>query len=438
MAWYNFWRKGSGDEQRETLTEQLWPGAYATYQSDTVRLFGLDSTGSNARRAFTIPAFWDAVTLIKGTMSKLPLNVYEDGEVREDHVNRLLAYSPCPGKTSIKVREAFWQDYLTEGRAFLRVERGANRMPLNLWPVPASMVQIERGEDLYLRYRVTLANGAIETIHEMDMIDIAWMPDPDDVGHSSPIQVHSDALGRAIYLNSYATNNFGGGGLPPYTIQGPVGTPDAMGRMTTEIEAAIKTAMSRNRRVFAMPPGYAIVPIAVSARDNQLVEQDRLNTVKVAQIFNLPPVFLQDLSQGTFNNTEQQSLIFVKHTIGPLCEKLEQELLLKLYGRQIRKPIQVRHNLDDVLRGDLQSRTQAFALGIQSGQYTINEVRAIEDRPPIEGGDELVLNSTLKPLELILDPPAPPMMAPGGGDDGDDDEGGMSPEDPAANNGDDV
>ena len=54
---------------------------------------------------------------------------------------------------------------------------------------------------------------------------------------------------------------------------------------------------------------------------------------QIARIYSLPPVFLQDLSDGTYSNTEQQDLHFVKHTLRRWIEQSEQEMNLKLFGR---------------------------------------------------------------------------------------------------------
>jgi phage portal protein BeeE len=42
----------------------------------------------------------------------------------------------------------------------------------------------------------------------------------------------------------------------------------------------------------------------------QLIELQRFSIEQVARIYSLPPVFLQDLTHGTFSNTEQQDLAF--------------------------------------------------------------------------------------------------------------------------------
>ena len=388
--------------------ESVGNGLVASTDVDgMLRLLGAEGDNVSIETGLSIPPLWCAVHFISQTLARLPLNVYLENEVHEDHVNKLLSMSPCPGQSSYQVREDFWRDYLTEGVAYLYIERDRQRRPVNLWPVEVSTVNARRVDGRIQYTIVNGSNGSNTTVDELDMVRLAWSLEPDRVGHRSPIIHHKHSLARARYLNEYAALNFAGGGLPPYIVQGPLGSPDATKRMTTEVTQTIKDAIGKKRRVMALPAGYQIEPLAQSARDNQLVEQDKLMTIKVAQIYMLPPVFLQDLTQGTFNNTEQQDLAYAKHTVASLAEKFEQELLLKLYGRLLRRKIAVRHNMDDLLRGDYTTRTRGHALSIQTGQLTPNEARALEDRPSETDGDDLLVQGALMKISDLGKEPEP-------------------------------
>src|SRR3546814_4504641 len=94
--------------------------------------------------------------------------------------------------------------------------------------------------------------------------------------------------------------------------------------------------------------------------------------LEIARAFQLPPVFLQDLSKGTFANTEQQDLFFVKHLIGQWAKRFEQQLNLKLFGQR-RTTRKVEHNLDGLMRGDFKARAEAVARLVQGGVYRSEE-----------------------------------------------------------------
>jgi len=56
---------------------------------------------------------------------------------------------------------------------------------------------------------------------------------------------------------------------------------------------------------------------------------------------------------------------------------------------------------DGVLRGDATVRSKNHSLAIQNGWKTPNDVRREEGLPPVEGGDELLINQALAPIDEL-------------------------------------
>ena len=105
---------------------------------------------------------------------------------------------------------------------------------------------------------------------------------------------------------------------------------------------------------------------------------------------------MQDLSNGTFSNTEQQDLQLVKHTIKRWCEQVEAELNLKLFGREATRYAEF--NLDGLMRGDFMSTMQGNAVGIQSGQITPEETRDKRNLSKKPGADQLFIQGATVPI----------------------------------------
>jgi hypothetical protein len=60
-------------------------------------------------------------------------------------------------------------------------------------------------------------------------------------------------------------------------------------------------------------------------------------------------------------------------------------------------------NVDGLLRGDFKSRMDGYALAIQWGLMTPNEVRRLMNLPPITGGDSRLQPLNMVPAERIMD-----------------------------------
>jgi hypothetical protein len=80
--------------------------------------------------------------------------------------------------------------------------------------------------------------------------------------------------------------------------------------------------------------------------------------------------------------------------------------------------VEIEFDVDAILRTDLDVRFTAYKEGIQSGFLTINEARAQEGYPNVEGGDEPMMQVQFRPLSVlavddpVVAPPGPAAPAP--------------------------
>ena len=142
----------------------------------------------------------------------------------------------------------------------------------------------------------------------------------------------------------------------------------------------------------------------MSNEDSQLMDIRNFQTEDIARIFRVPQHLIGYLQRSTNNNIEHQSIEFVKFTMGPWLrrweEAIERDLLLddRFY---------VKFNFDGLLRGDSASRTAFYREMVNTGIFSINECRELEDMNPIEGGDVHLVQGAMKPLDLIFVQPEP-------------------------------
>ena len=58
-------------------------------------------------------------------------------------------------------------------------------------------------------------------------------------------------------------------------------------------------------------------------------------------------------------------------------------------------------SLEGLLRADSEARAKLYASGAQNGWLTRNEIRRLENRPPVDGGDVLTAQSNLLPIDKL-------------------------------------
>ena len=103
-------------------------------------------------------------------------------------------------------------------------------------------------------------------------------------------------------------------------------------------------------------------------------------------MFNIPPHFLRDLERATFSNIEQQAIEFVVYTLRPWLVRWEQRLAVDLIPGEDRTIYYPHFSVEGLLRGDIQSRNQAYQIAKQNGWMNADEIRELEDMNPLPDG----------------------------------------------------
>lgn len=370
---------------------------------DLLALFGVIAGNAQLpavtiESALEVPAVFDAVGFLSRTLAALPLHQYRavNGEDQraDGDVQLLLNEAPNPEISSTDWRRHMWQQVFTGGRGVTWIERKGVK-PVALWPMDPSRTSVRRqgGRKIY-----RFDNKEYPAV---DVIDVTFMLRANLLNAYGPIAKGKKAIALAIAMNDFAGTFFAGGGVPPLALEGPMPQGvEGFKRAQADIKRAIDMAKKQGTPFFGMPPGHALKSIGIDPAKGQMTEARLFQIQEIARIYGLPPVFLQDLSKGTFSNTEQQDLQLVKHVISQWAKVFEEELNLKLFGQR-RRTRSVKHNLDGLQRGDFKSRTEGNARAIQTGQLTPNEVRALDNRGPKPNGDKLYIQGATVPLGTV-------------------------------------
>lgn len=400
----------------ETRSNSLENPSVALTDSNAFRLAfgdafkGFTDEEVNETTALGVPAIWDAVNFVSGAVASLPLHVYRNadgGPVKADGdpVYPLLAGTVNDDLlTSFQFRKWLMTRLMLEGRAVVWIERNKANRPMNLWPLDLSSLTIKRvdGRLVYERKR---KSGAVDVFAAAEVLDFVWMPAGDGISHVNPIRQHRNSIGLTIAAERYAATNFASGGIPPVVASMPAGSPAAMDRGATEINVRLKSLSKSKTPVLPLPTGVELKAIGLNHSEQQMIEARKFQITEVARIWNIPPSFLKDLSTGTFANTEQQDLAFVKHTLTQWLKMIEEELNAKLFGRKSTNYAEF--NLAGLLRGDFKTQMDGLRTGVFGGIYKPNEARAFLNLPAEDGGDRLLIQGATIPLTDAGKQPAP-------------------------------
>jgi phage portal protein BeeE len=141
---------------------------------------------------------------------------------------------------------------------------------------------------------------------------------------------------------------------------------------------------ARAHKTAIITGGASYKPTNVPNDQAQFLDSRRMAVEDVARAFNIPPHLLGLPGTNTYASVEQNNIAFVTHTLRPIAQKLEGALTALLSQETGKEAAFVKFSLDGLLRADVNSRTEAYARGLQSGYYKINDIRRFEDLEPIE------------------------------------------------------
>lgn len=199
----------------------------------------------------------------------------------------------------------------------------------------------------------------------------------------SPIERAALTIGIGLSSLQFGAQWFRDGGIP-----------SAMLRQTEEelTQTAAQLAKQRfldatrgNREPLVVGKGWEYQQIAVAAEESQFLETTKANVADVCRFFG---VFPEDIggSSGdsmTYANVESRNLQLYVRTLGPWVVRIERNLSRLRPNGQF-----VKFNIDALLRADSTTRVSVYDKAIRAGWLSVNEVRALEDRPGIgDGGD---------------------------------------------------
>src|SRR5579871_5324185 len=136
--------------------------------------------------------------------------------------------------------------------------------------------------------------------------------------------------------------------------------------------------------------------IGLTAQESQYIEARAFQLQDIARIFRIPEVLL-GISQGrssTYASAEQFFLAYTKYTLRPWCERIEQSAHRDLIAPS-ETDLFVRHDLNALMRADMQTRYASYASAINAGWMTRNECREAEHMVTLPG-----LDAPLQPLNM--------------------------------------
>lgn len=399
----------------EPFTGSL-PGVYVADAGVPLELANRDSIEKIWRSQ---PNLRKVVDFIARNVASVPLHVYErrgDVDRRRVHDGQLAAALKRPGNGVSPFR--FWHSVVSDALLYdrwavmvtvdkngrpglvqipswrLRLETDALRRVVRVWYWSGDLRDGEASQDGYRQV-------------PLDEVVFDYGYSPRDAG-TSPIETLRDILAESAEAVAYRREIWANGGRFDRYIHRPS---DATEWSKEARERFANSMRNRYARGGDNAGGLPLLEDGMDIRsssgftpqDAMDIEGRRLTSEEVAAAFHVAPE-LVGARQGNYSNVREYRQMLYRDSLGPYISANEGALNAQLVDRLDSRPdLYVEANVESKLRGDFIEQAQVKQSATGAPWLTRNEARALENRPPIRGGDALVT-----PLNVIVGGQASP------------------------------
>ena len=351
--------------------------------------------------ALNFSGWWCGVRIISETLASLPCVLYgrlPNGgkqKLRNDDRYRMVHDEPNDEMSAYTFFETGTSHLVSWGNAYDRVVRRGDNFPESLEIRLPDRVTVERRQsDGELMYRVSSPR---EEVDAADMLHVPAMGFDGLLGYS-PVSMARQSLGAALAAEQHAGAQFGNGAVP----NGVIVTPQ---RLKKEGREALRDdwnevhqGADKAGNIAVLHGGIEYKQVGMNNEDAQFLQSRKFSVEEIARWLRLPLHMLAHLENSSVRaNIEQQAIEFVVYCMAPWIKRWEQNLSRRLLRRNERSTMFFEFMADALMRGDMKSRYEAHAIGIQNGWRNVNEVKSMENENPIGPAGDVYLS----PLNMI-------------------------------------
>jgi HK97 family phage portal protein len=354
-----------------------------------------DDTHVSPETAARFSAVYRCWALIASTIGALPLHAYTGQRGQRQQYASLVTDNPHPEATPMEVVEYLVLNLLAYGNSVTWKARDNLGQVQELWPLQTDprKVDIRRekptddnpsGKVIELvdppegKDRIVTAglNGQVMHIPALALDGVKGLS---PIGHVARqgirVALAAERFGQRMFESGMLTSGY-------ISVDQALEEKDARRLQTRWAERT--SGAENNWQIPVLDSGGKFEAVGIPPDDAQFLDTRRFQVTDVARTYGVPPHMVGETDRSTSWGTgiEAQALGFVMFTLLQWTERIEQRWSKELLpeGRY------VKFTVAGLLRGDTKSRYEAYGRSVMGGWGIPDEIRDLEDQPPLPGG----------------------------------------------------
>ena len=398
--WQNIWTWLGGSGTARNAGDQIsGPMGYAAPSPVEV----------NEDSAMQLSAVWACVRLLSETVASLPVNVYrktpKGRELAPDHwLSLLMARKPNRYQTKVEFFETLMLNLALHGNAYAKITKVGGKIR-SLLPLMASQIETK-----------LLADGSVVHLYHADgNVDVL---SAESVWHvklygngivgKSPLAFGRNMFGIAQAAEQSVGKIYANGGKPSGVLSFDRLLTPAQRASVRENFATLTTGT--DDRLLVIEQGMKFDAVSMSPQDIELLASRKHQIDEIARWFGVPSILINQNEGSTTLGSSTAEIIsgFYKLNLRPYLERIEASVKTWLFTPEEANQYEFEFDFEGLLRSDLKSRLEGYRTAVAGTILTPNEVRRIEGWPRVDGGDVLLSQVNMTPIEKLG------QVAPGG------------------------
>lgn len=394
MAWYSTIAAYIGKGLRRLVGLQI-PDPMAS-NATTGKAVTFDS-------AMQVSAFWACVRLISETVASLPVVFYRvSGDTRKkDDTHSLwtvLALRPNRYQTRVDFFLTLVLNLVTRGNAYAQITRNGAGQIVSLLPLMSAQIETKLLSDGAVVHVYTGSEGvqvfASENVWHIKLFG-------NGIVGLSPLGYGANAVGIAIASEDRISAVFRNGAKPTGVLMVDAALNKAQ---RAEIRESFSDLAEGNTdSLIVLDKFMKYEQVSMSPQDIELLQSRRYQVEDIARFMGVPSVLINDTQSTTAWGSGIQQIIEGWYKLGlrPYLENIELSARIQLMTPGEWRQWEIELDFDALLRADMVARFEAYQKSINGSVHTPNECRGMEGLPPLPGGDRLLANGTMVPIDQV-------------------------------------
>lgn len=383
------WRSGS---ERKNDTLKIWRELYGGREA-------ISGVTVNSKTALEVMTVLACVRVKANGIAQVPLKLMREGDgiggmpsrkAAKDHdLYEILHRRPNDWQTSFEFRQTVEMHRQLVGNAFIFVNRSVSGRILELIQLDPAKVEVKQENDWSLHYFVTALDGTKKEFPRSAIWHLRG-PSWNGVLGLEIVKLAREAIGLSmaieqsqarLHRNGVQTSGF-------YSVKGPLES-DPHKRLKAYVEQN-HVGLHNAGKPFILDREATWVPLTMTGVDAETLNTRRFQIEDICRAFNLFPQMIGYTDKtATHASAEQFFGAHVVHCLGPEYEAWEQSIDCNLLTDEDRQVgLYSKFFVSGLLRGSTKDRGNFYTQLYNIGAINPNEVRALEDMNPYEGGDQ--------------------------------------------------